>query len=86
MSIQKKIYSGFPFLYIETTSTKDQLEAELKHAASKAMKGKRLSCEIVFVRFQSPDHIYRARFYVPQEKLFCCGNGCTDCVRLKNRH
>jgi hypothetical protein len=85
-SISKKTYSGVPFLYIKTThptSQQQQLNDLLVHTAATAMKGKRLSCDLSFVRMKSDTFVYRVQFMVPQEKQFCCGNGCTDCVRLQ---
>lgn len=83
--IQKRTFTGIPFLYI-TPSTKMELQPLsdllIRHT-SKAMKGKQLTCDITFVRMKSQTFVYRIQFKVPQEKLFCCGNGCTNCTRLK---
>ncbi|KHF40804.1 hypothetical protein [Halalkalibacter okhensis] len=84
-SIQKKKFGGQPFVYLELTSpiSKSQLENLLTQSSKKAMIGKRLTCDISFVRMQHQTFVYHIRFKVPQEKLFCCGNSCTNCIRLK---
>ncbi|MFC0558727.1 hypothetical protein [Halalkalibacter alkalisediminis] len=84
-TISKKTFTGIPFLYITALNLQQQqLNDLLIQAASQAMKGKQLTCDITFVRMKSQTFVYRIRFKVPQEKLFCCGNGCSNCIRLKN--
>lgn len=80
----KKI-TGIPFLYIQITPDLSQqtLEVFISKSAAVAMKGKRLHSETIFVRQDDMLYVYRHRFYVPQEKMFCCGNLCVDCTRLK---
>ncbi|WP_035662396.1 hypothetical protein [Halalkalibacter akibai] len=87
-AVTKQVFTGIPFIYITPVSETIQIQKLndlLSYAAAKSMKGKRLSCDLSFVRMKSQTFVYRARFKVPQEKLFCCGNGCTDCVRLKQQ-
>jgi hypothetical protein len=80
--------TGIPFLYIKTTGTITQLklEKEIRKCSAIAMKGHRLHCETVFVRNEHELYVYRHRFLVPQEKMFCCGNLCADCIRLKSKN
>jgi hypothetical protein len=80
----KKI-TGIPFLYIIITPNLSQrtLEEFIKKCSVVAMKGHRLHSETIFVRQDGVLLVYRHRFYVPQEKMFCCGNLCVDCTRLK---
>jgi hypothetical protein len=83
-SVNKHIYSGTPFLYITVCKTTEyELEHILKTASAEVMKGKRLHAETIFVRKEQNLYVYRHRFFVPQEKMFCCGNICVDCIRLK---
>ncbi|WP_100373318.1 hypothetical protein [Bacillus sp. FJAT-45037] len=82
--LSRRTYSGFPFLYIQTKYSKDEMESLLRQAASAVMKGKRLQADIVYVRKQSDALVYRMRFYVPNEKLVCCGRGCRDCIRYRS--
>ncbi|MGD7043567.1 hypothetical protein [Jeotgalibacillus proteolyticus] len=79
----KKI-AGIPFLYISADGIEtEQLYFEIKKNAGRAMRGKRLHAETVPVRQNQNEYVFRHRFYVPQEKMFCCGNLCPDCIRFK---
>jgi hypothetical protein len=78
-----KRVAGIPFLYIDTLLDKSEVEYLIKKWSARAMRGKRLHSDTIFFRSQSSIFVYRHRFYVPQEKMFCCGNLCVDCVRLK---
>jgi hypothetical protein len=77
--------AGIPFLYISTGPELSQLTLEslIKKCSVAAIKGNRLHSETIFVRQDGVLLVYRHRFYVPQEKMFCCGNLCVDCTRLK---
>jgi hypothetical protein len=86
ISIKKNVYSGLPFLYIETIDSqveKEEVEGTIQMASALSMRGKRLHSETIFVRKDGNTYVYRHRFYVPQEKMFCCGNLCSDCIRLR---
>ncbi|MDT8859147.1 hypothetical protein N0O92_02805 [Alkalihalobacillus sp. MEB130] len=84
-SFHTKNYGGLPFGYIKVIKpmSQPQLENLVIQYAREAMKGKRLTFDMIYVRHHSNAFVYRMRFKVPQEKLFCCGNGCSNCVRLK---
>ncbi len=75
--------AGIPFLYIQSNKEKHDIEHSIKKWSAKAMRGKRLHSDTIFFREKESLYVYRHRFYVPQEKMFCCGNLCVDCVRLK---
>ncbi|SFA75875.1 hypothetical protein SAMN04488577_0826 [Bacillus sp. cl95] len=79
----KKI-TGIPFLYIKMGKPleKSVIEDHIRRFSAKAMKGKQLHSETIFVRKEEYLYVYRHRFYVPQQKMFCCGNLCDDCIRL----
>ncbi|MCD5322564.1 MULTISPECIES: hypothetical protein [Pontibacillus] len=82
----KKIIAGLPFVYVFSTSEKmnrPKVEESLKRAAATAMKGKRLTLSMTYVREYEALYVYRVRFLVPQQKMFCCGNMCTDCIRFQ---
>ncbi|MCM3732291.1 hypothetical protein M3196_11530 [Fictibacillus nanhaiensis] len=84
--IEKKLMAGIPFVYVSVvpqTSLETATNILKKHAV-KSMKGKRLTLEINFVRSEENLYVFRMRFLVPQEKMFCCGNLCFDCIRLRN--
>ncbi|RXY99384.1 hypothetical protein [Fictibacillus sp. S7] len=86
VSIEKKLVAGLPFLYILTSGTvsKEMIEQTIKQEAIRAMKGMRLNAEIIYVRKEALLYVYRFRFLVPQEKMFCCGNLCEDCIRYQS--
>lgn len=76
--------AGIPFLYITLREgTQENLENMIRNKGKIVMKGKQLHSETIYVRSSPPLYVYRHRFYVPQEKMFCCGNLCEDCIRLK---
>ncbi|MGV2619927.1 hypothetical protein QRD89_08385 [Halobacillus sp. ACCC02827] len=83
--VTSKIYAGMPFFYLHTDRSVDRepVENTLKNCAATAMKGKRLTLAMSYVRKDQALYVYRVRFLVPQKKMFCCGNGCTDCIRLE---
>lgn len=84
--VYKQSFTGIPFLYITTNPTvsKGTIEDAIKLLAAKVMRGKRLQMEYSFVRDDENLLVYRVRFLVPQEKMFCCGNLCPDCIRFRN--
>jgi hypothetical protein len=86
ISIKKRVYSGIPFIYLEANDDgvkKQTVEDSIQNASAFSMKKKRLHSETIFVRKDVNTYVYRHRFFVPQEKMFCCGNLCVDCVRLR---
>ncbi|GAA0338844.1 hypothetical protein GCM10008967_31410 [Bacillus carboniphilus] len=80
--VELKKVVGVPFIYIHGPIELTTAEKKIKEASSKSMRGKRLSSQTVYVRSDESLHVFRHRFYVPQRKMFCCGNLCVDCVRL----
>ncbi|MGD6816299.1 hypothetical protein [Metabacillus sp. 84] len=84
-SVKRQLIAGTPFLYIETVPGTS--EAEVRKTiflfSKKAMLHKKVTSETIFVRNEENLYVYRHRFYVPLEKMFCCGNLCSDCILLK---
>ncbi|KWW11574.1 MULTISPECIES: hypothetical protein [Peribacillus] len=82
-----KKFTGIPFIYIHYQSPeKDEglLFFLIKKAASHSMRGKQLHCETIFVRQEEQVYVFRHRFFVPQKKMFCCGNLCPDCILFRS--
>ncbi|MDZ5470671.1 hypothetical protein SM124_02795 [Bacillus sp. 31A1R] len=77
--------AGIPFLYVTVNENfvEKDLNKLIRSNAGKVMKGKQLHSETIYVRSDYPLFVYRHLFYVPQEKMFCCGNLCTNCIRLR---
>lgn len=84
---ERKMIAGTPFLYIVLKKSITQQEAEklIRKAAKKAMHGKRVTVQTFYVREQANTFVFRHRFFVPQEKMFCCGNLCEDCILLRQK-
>ncbi len=83
LNVRGKKVTGIPFLYLDTSLEKIEVEKLIRERSAKAMRGKRLQSMTTFVRMDKTTYVYRHRFYVPQQKMFCCGNLCDDCVRLQ---
>ncbi|MFB4158587.1 hypothetical protein ACE1TF_01785 [Geomicrobium sp. JSM 1781026] len=73
------------FIYLRWDGPREPLEQALQNAAGRAMRGKIVTASIRYVRMTDlKEYVYAVRFLVPLRKRFCCGNGCTDCIRLKS--
>lgn len=82
---KRMTYAGIPFLYLTVNQEnvpQSELEREISICAAKVMKGRQLHSKTQFVRKESPLYVFKHRFLVPQRKMFCCGNECSDCIRL----
>ncbi|WP_026692154.1 hypothetical protein [Peribacillus kribbensis] len=87
ISVLYKKIAGTPFLYISVKDwqmEKEVIENVIKNAAADVIKDRQLHSKTAFVRQQSGILVYRHRFYVPQRKMFCCGNLCPDCIRFES--
>ncbi|WP_057915071.1 hypothetical protein [Peribacillus muralis] len=85
--VSVKKFTGIPFIYIHYHSLKTDeglLFLIIKKAASHSMRGKQLHCETIFVRQEDDVYVFRHRFFVPQKKMFCCGNLCPDCILFRS--
>ncbi|MGA9288592.1 MAG: hypothetical protein WBV93_09645 [Anaerobacillus sp.] len=85
-SVYRQNITGIPFLYLTVNEDirKATIETLIKIEAARCMRGKQLRMEYSFVREEGSLLVYRVRFLVPQEKMFCCGNLCPDCIRFRN--
>ncbi|RFU63392.1 acetate and sugar kinases/Hsc70/actin family protein [Peribacillus glennii] len=81
----KKV-AGIPFLYVKHSEQNDidKVIKAIKKASAKSMRGHKLHSVTVFVRSEKNSLVFRHRFFVPQKKMFCCGNLCPDCIRFEN--
>lgn len=85
----KKV-AGIPFLYVQIQTGhvfgwEEKGQSFIHVCSKKAMFKKKVTAETHFFRRQDNLFVYRHRFYVPQEKMFCCGNLCEDCIRLRKK-
>lgn len=86
----RKNITGIPFLYVHVSAEKmpewdAKGSAIIAACSKKAMFRKKVTVETHFVRQAQNQYVYRHRFFVPQEKMFCCGNLCEDCIRLRKK-
>ncbi|WP_226681113.1 hypothetical protein [Sutcliffiella horikoshii] len=84
----RKHVTGIPFLYVEVdpdhiSGWEEKGRSFIGVCSKVAMHKKKVTVETHFVRRDENLFVYRHRFYVPQEKMFCCGNLCDDCIRLR---
>ena len=81
-SSQYKKVAGIPFIYITVSSpiSINALEGIVEGYAKQIIKSKRITTQTIFVRQTKQMYVFRHRFFVPQEKMFCCGNECEDCI------
>ncbi|KPB03336.1 hypothetical protein [Bacillus sp. CHD6a] len=88
LSCFRKHVAGIPFLYVDVdpkhiNDWEDKGMSFIEVCSKVAMHKKKVTVETHFVRSKKSLFVYRHRFYVPQEKMFCCGNLCEDCIRLR---
>ncbi|MBM7621714.1 hypothetical protein JOC95_003622 [Bacillus tianshenii] len=86
----RKNITGIPFLYVHVSAERvSEWESRgssiIAVCSKKAMFRKKVTVETHFVRVSNNLYVYRHRFFVPQEKMFCCGNLCADCIRLRKK-
>lgn len=73
-------YAGQRFLYITGSLAANELLAVIQQTGEHLASGTRLRVQCNHVRSDARHEVFRFRFLVPEEKMFCCGNQCTDCV------
>ncbi len=78
-----RTFAGQRFLYVHTPLSAGEAARLLDERARSLVDGTRLRVQCVYVRSEGSLHVYRFRFLVPDEKMFCCGNRCADCVLLR---
>jgi hypothetical protein len=79
-------YAGMTFLYFLPAEEilRRRLEEFLNREAAKFTENTELRHEFGYVRTSRHGVVYRFRLLVPDEKSFCCGNLCPDCIRFRN--
>jgi len=89
LSYQK--YAGIPFLRVKLNeedaanmiSPQKEIQTWIKKAADQTATGSILSYECKFVRHSASGYLFRFRFLLPNQKMYCCGRFCSDCVYNK---
>ncbi|MCM2674844.1 hypothetical protein [Alkalicoccobacillus plakortidis] len=81
-SIKMKAIGGYYFLYVRSNENETKTKESIQSAASDITKQTLLTFECESVRTVNGIHVFRFRFLVPREKMFCCGNECPNCIRF----
>ncbi|WP_139489407.1 hypothetical protein [Brevibacillus dissolubilis] len=78
-------FAGQRFLYVKSSAQVQTLMERLLGEGQMTIAGTRLSLDCQYVRSQGDVHVFRYRLLVPNEKMFCCANGCPDCTLYRDR-
>ncbi|EGK11987.1 hypothetical protein [Kroppenstedtia eburnea] len=79
--VEVHIYAGVPFLYLcAPKETLPRLTSSIRRAALPPIRNHELTFECRYVRRCKNRWVFRFRFRVPDQKSFCCGNRCSDCI------
>lgn len=84
--VSNKLICGVIFLYIQPLIP-HKSEAFIKNILLTCSKQYTLQYKLLyrveFVRVDQNIFVFRHRFYVPNQKMFCCGNKCSNCTRFR---
>ena len=80
-----KSICGVNFLYVQpkNLSNEETIKNVFISCSKQFTELYKLIYRIEFVRYDNHHYVYRHRFYVPNKKMFCCGNSCVDCTRFR---
>lgn len=83
--LEQRMFAGVSFLFVKMDGsvTRQEFENYLQKAAEQFIEGTAWQYEYDYIRTSKTGHIYRFRFRVPDEKSFCCGNQCPNCILLR---
>ncbi|UFJ42954.1 hypothetical protein LOK74_10865 [Brevibacillus humidisoli] len=73
-------FAGHRFLYVTSSLAHRELITVILQDAEALVKGTRIRCQCNHIRTEEQRSVFRFRFLVPEEKMFCCGNQCEDCT------
>jgi hypothetical protein len=80
-------FAGVSFIYVKLhRHSRTEFENCLQIEARQFIQGTDWSFEFSYIRTYHDLCVYRFQFSVPNEKSFCCGNQCPDCILLKSRN
>ncbi len=85
IQFSNKQICGSNFLYIQTESqqTEETIKKLLIYCSKTITEQFTLIYRIEFIRHENNIFVFRHRFYVPNKKMFCCGNNCANCTRFR---
>ncbi|MBA4492916.1 hypothetical protein ACFO25_08495 [Paenactinomyces guangxiensis] len=78
-------YAGVSFLYVQMgpSASRRDLESFLQREAECFIRGTEWIYQFAYIRTSAAGLIYRFQLRVPDEKSFCCGNQCVNCILLQ---
>lgn len=79
-SLKVKQYAGITFLYVHQMENRPAFEQLLHEHAQDFVKGTVWQIKFKYIRQSHDISIYQLHLRVPDEKSFCCGNGCPRCI------
>ncbi|MEE6452136.1 hypothetical protein RAH41_16305 [Gottfriedia acidiceleris] len=76
---------GVSFLYIQTDppQTEEAIKKLLIDCSRTITEQFILIYRVEFIRKENNNFVFKHRFYVPNKKMFCCGNNCLNCTRFR---
>jgi len=76
---------GANFLYVQTDSfqSEESIRKLLLSCSKTITEQFKLIYRVEFTRKENNQYVYNHRFYVPNKKMFCCGNNCANCTRFR---
>ncbi|MGN7468768.1 hypothetical protein [Brevibacillus sp. SAFN-007a] len=80
-----RTHAGQLFLYVSSALPASRLTERLLETGERLTAPTTLKPECLYVRSSDDQHVYPFRFLVPNEKQFCCGNLCEDCILLREK-
>lgn len=81
-----KLICGVNFLYMRSENNfmnQESIKNLILSCSKEYTNQYHLIYRIEFVRQEEGNFIFRHRFFVPNKKMFCCGNECADCTRFR---
>ncbi|MDR6225267.1 hypothetical protein [Desmospora profundinema] len=83
--VMHRVHAGVDFFYFSPSGL--HWGERMKRLITPLIKDTEVSFECRYVRRSQERDVYRIHFRVPDEKSFCCGNQCMDCILLRGyRH
>lgn len=79
-SLELKQFAGIFFLYVHGMHDRYEFERFLQKQADYFVRNTVLKLEFEYIRQSQNKTVYRIQLRVPEEKSFCCGNGCQNCI------
>lgn len=80
--VTKNTFVGMTFLYITPVNGTGEKEIRslIAQTADSLTLNRNIYYDCFYVRQKERQFVYRFRFRYPDEKSFCCGNRCPDCI------